>query len=79
MEQKLRFLFPDGTDLAFTMKLSGTQLQMPLGLASNVPALFHAVKNNPNVRIEISGIEDSIELDLSAQNAVLEAMEACRE
>ncbi len=74
---KLRFRFPDGTDLAFNMTPVGTMLQMPLGLAHNIPTLFYAVKNNPNVEIDIIGIDDKLKLDLAEWPAVWDAMEAC--
>jgi hypothetical protein len=77
--QKLRFVFPDGTDLTFSTTAHGKILQMPLGLANNVPALFHAVKTNPNVQIEILGINDTILLELRDHKAVLDAMEDCRQ
>jgi len=74
---KLRFQFPDGTDLTFRMTPVGTILQMPLGLAHNVPALFHAVKTNARVEIDIIGISDKLDLDLAQWTEVKSAMEAC--
>jgi len=74
---KLRFRFPDGTDLTFRMTPVGTMLQMPLGLAHNVPALFQAVKTNASVEIDIVGIDDKLDLGLEKWTEVKSALEAC--
>ncbi len=77
--QKVRFIFPDGTNLSLRMALQGTQLQALLGLGSGVPSLFQAVKTNASVMIEMVEVGDRFQLDLSARDSVQKGLEDCRE
>ncbi len=78
-KQTLRFRFPDGTEMTFRLKQYGKIAQMPLGLETVVSSLFHAIKKNTSVTIDLVDVGDSIELDLSERKAVEDGMEACRQ
>jgi len=77
-KQKIRFSFPSGKSIALKLTLRDKTLQARLGIGSNIPALFHEVKVNSSVNVELVGLNDSFRIDLSEKGNVQQGLLDCR-
>ncbi len=77
-KQKIRFRFPDGKSIALKLTLRDKTLQARLGIGSNIPALFHEVKINSSVMIELEGLNDSFRIDLAEKGNVQQGLLDCQ-
>lgn len=78
-KQKIRFIFPDGKKIILPMKLYGKQLQVRIGIGSHGLALYDALMENPSVTVELTGIDDVVEVDLSDRFNAEKGALYCRE
>lgn len=62
--QTVKFNFPDGRKITFPMKRHGDLLQVPVGIGPRGITFYDALMANPHVTVELTGVDDSILVDL---------------
>lgn len=77
--QKVRFLFPDGQKVTFPMNRHNDQLQVPVGIGPRGVAFYNAVMANTRVTVELTGVNDTVEVDLKDRDKAEKGAIYCRE
>ncbi len=77
--QQVQFRFPSGEAMAFAMKRQGDLVQASIGFGSTAQDFYELIEANRSLRIELPGIGDAIDVDLSKRREVEAAMRYCRD
>jgi len=77
--QKVRFVFPGGQKVAFPMNRHKELLQVPVGIGPRGIAFYNAVMANSRVTVELTGVNDTIEVDLKDRKKAEAGAIYCRE
>ena len=78
-KQVVQFRFPDGQVMAFNMKKSGDQVQANIGFGSTAKKFYKMIEANNSLRIELPGLGDVLDVDMSRRRELESAMRHCRD
>jgi len=76
--QQIQFRFPGGKAMAFAMSRSGPKLQTNIGFGAKARKFYDALSTSASVRIELPGVGDTVDLDLSARRQLEGGMRYCK-
>jgi hypothetical protein len=77
-KQKVKFAFPDGKKVTFPMKRHGKLLQITVGIGPRGLNFYNAVMSNARVTVDLSGINDTVKVDLRDKVKFEAAARYCR-
>jgi len=78
-KQKVIFKFPDGRNVTFPMNRHGDLLQVPVGIGPRGLSFYNAVMANSRVTVELTGVEDTVEVDLKDRHKAEEGAIYCQQ
>jgi len=77
-QQQVQFRFPDGSVMVFPMRRSGAKLQTNIGFGAKARKFYDAITASRSVRIEMPGVGDAVDVDLSNRRQVEGGMRYCK-
>ncbi len=77
--QQVQFRFPGGEAMAFAMKRRGERVQADIGFGATARKLYKLIEANRSLRIELPGVGDAVDVDLSRRRELESAMRHCRD
>ena len=78
-KQVVQFRFPDGQAMAFKMKKQGDHVQASIGFGSQAKKFYKLIEANDSLRIELPGLGDVLDVDMSRRRELESAMRHCRD
>jgi len=78
-KQVVQFRFPNGETMAFAMKRKGARVQANIGFGASAKKFYKLIEANQSVRMELPGIGDTVDVNLSRRREIEGAMRHCRD